>query len=102
MYVLDYYSPFFPPGFDYYFNYYDYYFNYYDYYFNFPFGLNYYDYYFDFPFGLNYYDVPMFKLCLNRKQRHILNKAFKRAFDKMESIRDLDSVLYSDDEDDLV
>ena len=98
MYALnyfDYYFPLFPPGFDYY------------YFPFFPFGLNSYDYFnfTIFPFGLNYYDFfdfPMFKPGINRTTRFVLNKTFKRIYDKLESIRDLDSALDSDDEDDLV
>ena len=74
---LDYYSPFFLFGFYYYS----------------PF----------FPFGFYYYDFPMYKPATDRKIRFILNKALKRGIDKMLSIRDLDSVLDGDDdEDDLV
>ena len=86
---LDYYSPFFPPGFDYY------------YFPFFPPGFDYYYFPF-FPFGLNYYDFPIFKTGINSKSRFILNKTFKRIYGKMESIGDLDRALDSDDEDDLV
>ena len=96
MYALNYfvyYFPFFPPGFDYYFNF-----------TIFPFGLNYYDFTI-FLFGLNYYDFfefPIFKPGINRKLDFFLIKSFKRIADKLESIGDLDSALDSDDEDDLV
>ena len=70
-------------------------------------ALNYFDYYYFpfFPFGLKYYDFfdfPIFKPGINRKSDFVLNKTFKRVFDKLESIGDLDSALDGDDEDDLV
>ena len=92
MYALNYF-PLFKPGFDYY------------YFLFFPPGFDYYFNFTIFPFGLNYYDFfhfPMFKPGINRKSRLVLNKTFKRIYDKLESIGDLDSALDGDDEDDLV